>query len=40
MAFDPKANVFDVNIGRLRRKLEEGFATATLEKIRLLDTGC
>lgn len=42
MAFDPQTNVVDVNIGRLRRKLEEGFATPALETIwgsgyRLLD---
>jgi two-component system OmpR family response regulator len=42
MSFDPQTNVVDVNIGRLRRKLEEGFATPALETIwgtgyRLLD---
>lgn len=42
MAFDPQTNVVDVNIGRLRRKLEEGFGTPALETIwgsgyRLLD---
>jgi DNA-binding response OmpR family regulator len=42
MAFDPQTNVVDVNIGRLRRKLEDGFATPALETIwgsgyRLLD---
>ena len=42
MAFDPQTNVVDVNIGRLRRKLEEGFDTPALETIwgsgyRLLD---
>ena len=40
--FDPQTNVVDVNIGRLRRKLEEGFDTPALETIwgsgyRLLD---
>ena len=33
MSFDPQTNVVDVNIGRLRRKLEEGFATPALETI-------
>lgn len=33
MDFDPQTNVVDVNIGRLRRKLEEGFATPALETI-------
>ena len=42
MNFDPQTNVVDVNIGRLRRKLEEGFASPALETIwgsgyRLLD---
>lgn len=42
MSFDPQTNVVDVNIGRMRRKLEEGFATPALETIwgsgyRLLD---
>lgn len=42
MGFDPQTNVVDVNIGRLRRKLEDGFATPALETIwgtgyRLLD---
>ena len=42
MSFDPQTNVVDVNIGRLRRKLEDGFATPALETIwgagyRLLD---
>lgn len=42
MDFDPQTNVVDVNIGRLRRKLEEGFATPAIETIwgtgyRLLD---
>lgn len=31
--FDPQTNVVDVNIGRLRRKLEEGFDTPALETI-------
>lgn len=33
MDFDPQTNVVDVNIGRLRRKLEEGFASPALETI-------
>lgn len=33
MNFDPQTNVVDVNIGRLRRKLEEGFAAPALETI-------
>ncbi|MFC0685574.1 response regulator transcription factor [Novosphingobium clariflavum] len=42
MNFDPQTNVVDVNIGRLRRKLEEGFDGPALETIwgsgyRLLD---
>lgn len=42
LAFDPQTNVVDVNVGRLRRKLDEGFATSALETIwgagyRLLD---
>jgi len=42
MNFDPQTNVVDVNIGRLRRKLEDGFASPALETIwgsgyRLLD---
>lgn len=42
MDFDPQTNVVDVNIGRLRRKLEDGFTTPALETIygtgyRLLD---
>ncbi len=42
MGFDPQTNVVDVNIGRLRRKLEDGFASPALETIwgtgyRLLD---
>jgi len=31
--FDPQTNVVDVNIGRLRRKLEEGFEAPALETI-------
>ncbi|MDZ7895042.1 MAG: response regulator transcription factor [Sphingobium sp.] len=31
--FDPQTNVVDVNVGRLRRKLEEGFATPVLETV-------
>jgi DNA-binding response OmpR family regulator len=31
--FDPQTNVIDVNVGRLRRKLEEGFGTAVLETV-------
>lgn len=42
IAFDPQTNVVDVNVGRLRRKLENGFETPALETIwgsgyRLLD---
>jgi DNA-binding response OmpR family regulator len=42
MDFDPQTNVVDVNIGRLRRKLEDGFDRPALETIlgagyRLLD---
>lgn len=42
MNFDPQTNVVDVNIGRLRRKLEEGFDRPALATIwgsgyRLLD---
>lgn len=33
ISFDPQTNVVDVNIGRLRRKLEEGFDTPALETI-------
>ncbi len=32
--FDPGSNVVDVHIGRLRRKLEEGFATPILHTVR------
>ncbi|PKP98637.1 MAG: DNA-binding response regulator [Alphaproteobacteria bacterium HGW-Alphaproteobacteria-13] len=42
MSFDPRTNVVDVNVGRMRRKLEDGFAGPALETIwgqgyRLLD---
>lgn len=42
MSFDPQTNVVDVSIGRLRRKLEDGFERPALETIwgkgyRLLD---
>ena len=33
MTFDPQTNVVDVNIGRLRRKLEDGFSSPALETI-------
>lgn len=33
MDFDPQTNVVDVNIGRLRRKLEHGFDAPALETI-------
>ncbi|APG61558.1 DNA-binding response regulator [Sphingorhabdus lutea] len=33
MNFDPQTNVVDVNIGRLRRKLEDGFSRPALETI-------
>jgi two-component system, OmpR family, response regulator len=33
MNFDPQTNVVDVNIGRLRRKLEQGFTAPALETI-------
>ncbi len=33
MSFDPQTNVVDVNIGRLRRKLEDGFTSPALETI-------
>ena len=44
MSFDPQTNVVDVNIGRLRRKLETGYASPALETIwgsgyRLLNGG-
>jgi two-component system OmpR family response regulator len=32
--FDPGSNVVDVHIGRLRRKLEDGFATPVLHTVR------
>lgn len=33
LGFDPETNVIDVNVGRLRRKLDEGFASPALETI-------
>lgn len=33
LSFDPQTNVIDVNVGRLRRKLEEGFGAPVLETI-------
>lgn len=33
LSFDPETNVIDVNVGRLRRKLDEGFASPALETI-------
>lgn len=33
ISFDPQTNVVDVNIGRLRRKLEDGFDKPALETI-------
>ena len=33
LSFDPQTNVVDVNIGRLRRKLEDGFSSPALETI-------
>lgn len=33
LSFDPQTNVVDVNVGRLRRKLEEGFAGPVLETV-------
>ncbi|MDG5748464.1 response regulator transcription factor [Qipengyuania sp. XHP0207] len=33
MSFDPQTNVVDVNVGRLRRKLEEGFDSPALETV-------
>ena len=33
LSFDPQTNVIDVSVGRLRRKLEEGFGSAVLETI-------
>jgi len=32
--FDPQTNVVDVNVGRLRRKLEEGFDASCVETVR------
>lgn len=34
LSFDPQTNVIDVNLVRLRRKLDEGFATSCLETVR------
>lgn len=34
ITFDPQTNVVDVNVGRLRRKLEDGFDTPVLETVR------
>ena len=34
MNFDPQTNVVDVNVSRLRRKLEEGFEGAVLRTVR------
>ena len=34
LSFDPQTNVIDVNLVRLRRKLEDGFATPCLETLR------
>jgi DNA-binding response OmpR family regulator len=31
--FDPQTNVIDVNVGRLRRKLEDGFETPVVETV-------
>lgn len=33
LSFDPQTNVVDVNVGRLRRKLEEGFDGPVLETV-------
>ncbi|WP_109807044.1 response regulator transcription factor [Sphingosinithalassobacter portus] len=33
LSFDPQTNVIDVSVGRLRKKLEEGFDTPVLETI-------
>lgn len=33
LSFDPQTNVVDVNVGRLRRKLEEGFDSPVLETV-------
>jgi two-component system, OmpR family, response regulator len=33
LSFDPETNVIDVNVGRLRRKLEDGFDLPVLETI-------
>lgn len=34
LSFDPQTNVIDVNLVRLRRKLDDGFATPLLETVR------
>ena len=34
LSFDPQTNVIDVNMGRLRRQLEDGFETPVLETVR------
>jgi len=34
LSFDPQTNVIDVNLVRLRRKLEDGFDTGCLETVR------
>jgi two-component system OmpR family response regulator len=34
LGFDPQTNVIDVNLVRLRRKLDDGFATPLLETVR------
>ena len=34
LSFDPQTNVIDVNLVRLRRKLDDGFATSCLETVR------
>ncbi|HAF43025.1 MAG TPA: DNA-binding response regulator [Sphingobium sp.] len=33
LSFDPQTNVVDVNVGRLRRKLEDGFDSPVLETV-------
>lgn len=33
LSFDPQTNVVDVNVGRLRRKLEDGFDAPVLETV-------
>jgi two-component system, OmpR family, response regulator len=34
LTFDPQTNVIDVNMGRLRKQLEDGFDTPVLETVR------